>query len=150
MSCRDQSCTATVVIGRNRPILDLDVRSAYASAGRRGQPGNLPAWSFLIWCQRDCRSERLCTTRPRPTGSAIWERPKPSPPTCVTRAALDGVDAVFHITEPDDALAGLLPGAMRDGPVAMFADYTAHGFHGGNNLVLQTILGRTPEPSTAI
>ncbi len=25
-----------------------------------------------------------------------------------------------------------------------FADYTAHGFHGGNRLALRTILGRTP------
>jgi hypothetical protein len=33
---------------------------------------------------------------------------------------------------------------MRDGLQAMFGDYTAHGFHGGNNLVLRTILGRTP------
>lgn len=35
-------------------------------------------------------------------------------------------------------------GAMRDGLTAMFADYTAYGFHGGNNLVLRTILGRAP------
>jgi hypothetical protein len=26
----------------------------------------------------------------------------------------------------------------------MFADYTAHGFHGGNSLALRTILGRLP------
>jgi hypothetical protein len=26
----------------------------------------------------------------------------------------------------------------------MFADYTAHGFHGGNNLVLRSILARAP------
>ena len=26
----------------------------------------------------------------------------------------------------------------------MLADYTAHGFHGGNSLNLRTILGRTP------
>jgi hypothetical protein len=26
----------------------------------------------------------------------------------------------------------------------MFADYTAHGFHGGNSLALCTIIGRTP------
>lgn len=30
------------------------------------------------------------------------------------------------------------------GLAAMFADYSAHGFHGGNSLVLQTILGRAP------
>jgi hypothetical protein len=41
-------------------------------------------------------------------------------------------------------LPGLPPGQMRDGLQAMFADYTAHGFHGGNNLVLRTILGRAP------
>jgi hypothetical protein len=26
----------------------------------------------------------------------------------------------------------------------MFADYTAHWFHGGNSLGLRTIIGRTP------
>jgi uncharacterized protein YbjT (DUF2867 family) len=46
--------------------------------------------------------------------------------------------------EPDVALAGMPPGAMRDGLTAMFADYTAHGFHGGNNLILRTILGHAP------
>jgi hypothetical protein len=41
--------------------------------------------------------------------------------------------------------SGLPPGGtMRDGLQAMFADYTARGFHGGNNLVLRTILGRAP------
>lgn len=35
-------------------------------------------------------------------------------------------------------------GPMRDGLAAMFDDYTAHGFHGGSNLVLRTILGRAP------
>jgi hypothetical protein len=35
-------------------------------------------------------------------------------------------------------------GQMRDGLQAMVTDYTAHGFHGGNNLVLRTILGRAP------
>jgi hypothetical protein len=34
--------------------------------------------------------------------------------------------------------------AARNGLSAMFADYTAHGFHGGNNLVLRTVLGRAP------
>jgi NmrA-like family len=47
------------------------------------------------------------------------------------------------------ALADLPAGDMRDGLSAMFADYTAHGFHGGNNLVLRTILGRAREHSTA-
>lgn len=46
--------------------------------------------------------------------------------------------------EPDQALGGLPSGPMRDGLSAMFADYTAYGFHGGNNLVLRTILGRAP------
>ena len=46
--------------------------------------------------------------------------------------------------DPAAALAGLQDGYLRDGLNRMFADYTAHGFHGGNNLVLRTILGRTP------
>jgi hypothetical protein len=38
-----------------------------------------------------------------------------------------------------------MPGGFeRDGLPAMFTDYTTHGFHGGNNLILRTILGRTP------
>ncbi len=28
----------------------------------------------------------------------------------------------------------------------MFADYTAHGFHGGNSLTVRIILGRIPRP----
>ena len=35
-------------------------------------------------------------------------------------------------------------GPMKDGLLAMFADYTAHGFRGGNGVVLRTILGRAP------
>lgn len=46
--------------------------------------------------------------------------------------------------EPDLALADMPAGFMRNGLFAMFADYTAHGFHGGNNLVLRSILGREP------
>jgi len=42
------------------------------------------------------------------------------------------------------ALRGLPDASLRDGLLAMFADYTAHGFHGGNSLALRTILGRTP------
>jgi hypothetical protein len=42
------------------------------------------------------------------------------------------------------ALSEMPAGEERDGLKAMFADYTAHGFHGGNNLVLRTILGRAP------
>ena len=34
--------------------------------------------------------------------------------------------------------------AVVGGLLAMFADYTAHGFHGGNSLALRAILGRTP------
>jgi len=45
---------------------------------------------------------------------------------------------------PDVALSGMPAGAMRDGLSAMFADYSAHGFPGGNSLVLRTILGRAP------
>jgi uncharacterized protein YbjT (DUF2867 family) len=46
--------------------------------------------------------------------------------------------------EPDIALDGMPDGPMRDGLTAMFDAYTAHGFHGGNNLVLTSILGRPP------
>ena len=46
--------------------------------------------------------------------------------------------------DPATALHGLPAGFERDGLAAMFADYTAHGFHGGNNLILRTILGRPP------
>jgi hypothetical protein len=35
-------------------------------------------------------------------------------------------------------------GFEKDGLLAMFTDYTADGFHGGNNLALRTILGRQP------
>lgn len=55
-----------------------------------------------------------------------------------------GRPVVAHDLEPDVALAGMPTGQMRAGLRAMFADYTAHGFHGGNNLVLRTILGRAP------
>jgi NmrA-like family len=46
--------------------------------------------------------------------------------------------------QPDVALDGMPDGPMRPGLAAMFAAYTAHGFHGGNNLVLTGILGRPP------
>ena len=46
--------------------------------------------------------------------------------------------------DPAAALAGLPAGFERDGLAAMFSDYTAHGLHGGNNLVLRSILGRIP------
>lgn len=46
--------------------------------------------------------------------------------------------------EPGDALAGMPAGYARDGLNAMFNDYTRHGLHGGNSLVLRTVLGRSP------
>ena len=46
--------------------------------------------------------------------------------------------------EPEIALNGMPEGPMRQGLTAMFDAYTAHGFHGGNNLVLSSILGRPP------
>jgi uncharacterized protein YbjT (DUF2867 family) len=55
-----------------------------------------------------------------------------------------GRPIVAQDVDPDVALSGMPTGQMRDGLKAMFADYTAHGFHGGNNLVLRTILGRAP------
>lgn len=55
-----------------------------------------------------------------------------------------GRTVIARDLEPDHVLGGMPPGPMREGLRAMFADYTAHGFHGGNNLVLRTILGRLP------
>jgi uncharacterized protein YbjT (DUF2867 family) len=55
-----------------------------------------------------------------------------------------GRSIVAQDVDPGAALAGLPAGAMRDGLSAMFADYSAHGFHGGNNLVLRAMLGRAP------
>jgi uncharacterized protein YbjT (DUF2867 family) len=55
-----------------------------------------------------------------------------------------GRTIVAQDVDPDVALSGMPAAQMRDGLGAMFADYTAHGFHGGNNLVLRTILGRAP------
>jgi hypothetical protein len=46
--------------------------------------------------------------------------------------------------DPCIALRGLPDASLRDGLLAMFADYTAHGFHGGNSLALRAILGGTP------
>jgi uncharacterized protein YbjT (DUF2867 family) len=42
------------------------------------------------------------------------------------------------------ALQEMPAGPMKDGLLAMFADYTAHGFRGGNSLALHAILGRPP------
>ncbi|MEO7126596.1 MAG: NmrA family NAD(P)-binding protein [Nakamurella sp.] len=44
----------------------------------------------------------------------------------------------------EDMPVGALPTGLPDGLGAMFADYDKHGFHGGNSLVLQAILGRGP------
>lgn len=51
---------------------------------------------------------------------------------------------VAENVDPQLALSDVPAGTMREGLTAMFDDYTAHGFHGGNNLVLRTILGRDP------
>lgn len=40
--------------------------------------------------------------------------------------------------------AGIPAGAMRDGLQRMTAHYDESGFHGGNSLVLETLLGREP------
>lgn len=55
-----------------------------------------------------------------------------------------GRAVVAEDVDPSVALAGVPAGGMRDGLTAMMNDYTAHGFHGGNNLVLRTILDRAP------
>lgn len=55
-----------------------------------------------------------------------------------------GRAVVAQDVPPEVALSDLPAGGMRSGLAAMFADYSAHGFHGGNNLVLRTILGRPP------
>jgi uncharacterized protein YbjT (DUF2867 family) len=46
--------------------------------------------------------------------------------------------------DPRRALQGMPGGFEKDGLLAMFADYTAHGFRGGNSLALRAILGRAP------
>jgi uncharacterized protein YbjT (DUF2867 family) len=45
---------------------------------------------------------------------------------------------------PETALQAMPDGFEKDGLRAMFGEYSAHGFHGGNSLVLRTILGRAP------
>ena len=55
-----------------------------------------------------------------------------------------GRDIAAIDVEPAIALKGMPSGPMRDGLTAMFGAYTAYGFHGGNNLVLTSILGRPP------
>jgi uncharacterized protein YbjT (DUF2867 family) len=68
--------------------------------------------------------------------------------TRVELAALMSRHAGREVTavdvDPAVALSGMPDGFEKDGLRAMFADYTAYGFHGGNSLVLRTILGRTP------
>jgi uncharacterized protein YbjT (DUF2867 family) len=55
-----------------------------------------------------------------------------------------GREVAARDVDPGVALQGMPAGFERDGLLAMFADYTAHGFHGGNSLALRTILGRSP------
>ena len=57
--------------------------------------------------------------------------------------AAAGREVIAEDVEPDVALQGM-PDAARDGLGAMFAEYDRHGFHGGNPLVLRTILSRAP------
>ncbi|WP_186526195.1 NmrA family NAD(P)-binding protein [Leekyejoonella antrihumi] len=45
---------------------------------------------------------------------------------------------------PLRAVDAMPPGPQRDGLAAMFTDYDTHGFHGGNDVVLRTLLGRPP------
>jgi uncharacterized protein YbjT (DUF2867 family) len=63
--------------------------------------------------------------------------------TCTEIAALITRYARREITLQDAdagaALWGVPDGSLRDGQLAMFADHTAHGFHGGNSLALRTI-----------
>ncbi|WP_410809736.1 NmrA family NAD(P)-binding protein [Micromonospora sp. 067-2] len=42
------------------------------------------------------------------------------------------------------ALPDSMPAPMREGLMRMLAHYDEHGFHGGNDLVLEAILGRRP------
>ncbi len=60
--------------------------------------------------------------------------------TLMTRYA--GREVIARDVEAGDAVQGMPDGFEKDGLLAMFADYTAHGFGGGNNLALRTILGR--------
>jgi uncharacterized protein YbjT (DUF2867 family) len=55
-----------------------------------------------------------------------------------------GREVTAQDIDPAIAVGQLPDGFEKDGLTAMFADYTAHGFHGGNSLVLRTILGRPP------
>jgi uncharacterized protein YbjT (DUF2867 family) len=55
-----------------------------------------------------------------------------------------GREVTAQDVDPSVALQRMPGGFERDGLLAMFADYTAYGFHGGNNLALRAILGRSP------
>ncbi|HEV2536994.1 MAG TPA: NmrA family NAD(P)-binding protein [Streptosporangiaceae bacterium] len=55
-----------------------------------------------------------------------------------------GREVTAQDVEPGAALQQMPAGPMKDGLLAMFADYTAHGFRGGNSLALRSIIGRTP------
>jgi uncharacterized protein YbjT (DUF2867 family) len=55
-----------------------------------------------------------------------------------------GREVIATDVDPATALGDMPAGPTRDGLTAMFTDYTDHGFHGGNDLVLRTLLGRAP------
>ncbi len=49
-----------------------------------------------------------------------------------------------HPVQAEQVDPAVPPGPMGDGLRAMFAEYDDHGFHGGNDLVLRTLLDREP------
>ena len=55
-----------------------------------------------------------------------------------------GREVTARDVDPETALRALPDGFEKAGLLAMFGDYSAHGFHGGNPLVLRAILGRAP------
>lgn len=62
--------------------------------------------------------------------------------TVMSRYARRPVEAID--IPPAAAVESMPSGPQRDGLAAMFTDYDTHGFHGGNDLVLRTLLGRPP------
>ena len=74
------------------------------------------------------------------TGGMVTRTELAAPMTRYARREINAQDA-----DPGTA-CGVPDSSLRDGLLAMFADDTAHGFHGGNSLALRTILGRTPRP----
>lgn len=62
----------------------------------------------------------------------------------MSRAAGREVEARDQSLEEFAEASGMPPGPMRDGLEAMFTSYDRVGFHGGNDLVLRTVLGREP------